>query len=124
MRLRSLRTAKPGPKASPDDDSKHTPPDLPSRMQNAFLPRHGDMKPRANLSGMFLAEQRIMDLWDCGYSMERIAAAVPQSEDYVNTVVSRFASAESREFENMVRHGSIRLLAALKRAFPEIGGRS
>lgn len=77
------------------------------------------MKPRSNISGIFAIEQQIMDHWDAGRSIERIAEIMPQSREYISKVVSRFSVPEEREFEAMSVRGTILLGAAIRRHHPE-----
>jgi len=76
-------------------------------------------KPRGNLSGMFLVEQRVMDLWDQGFSMERIVQHTGMTSDYVHTIVSRYSGKPDRDFEVMVRLGSLALISAIRKHHPE-----
>jgi hypothetical protein len=73
------------------------------------------MKPRSNISGIFAIEQQIMDHWDAGRSIERIAEIMPQSREYISKVVSRFSVPAEREFKAMAAKGSDMLLATIQR---------
>ena len=69
---------------------------------------------------MFPTEQQVMDLWDAGWTTARIAAEIGNSEDHVAKIVGRYAGTDEHLFNQMVKLGSMQLLAALRRHHPNI----
>jgi len=77
-------------------------------------------KPRHQISPLFACEQQIMDRWDGGRSIEEIAGEIGKDRGYVQKIVSRYAGRiDDGGWEDMVRFGSLELLAALRRHHPD-----
>ena len=67
------------------------------------------------------AEVRVMDLWDEGLSIRKIAKRLNRPNSYVSEIISRFAptAQDRRTGPAAIADGSRRLLAALRRYHPE-----
>ncbi|RIA44080.1 hypothetical protein DFR49_2317 [Hephaestia caeni] len=69
---------------------------------------------RDDVVGLFPFEERILELWDAGLSIDQVAAATSCTAKAVRKTISQFdGGADNRLFEAMVRDGSRRLAAAI-----------
>lgn len=66
--------------------------------------------------GMCRYERRIMDRWDAGMSIEKIAIDLGHTRNAVSKVVQYLDGDDQDRRETAIKHGSATLLAALAAA--------
>ncbi len=72
---------------------------------------------RTNPNALCVSEQRIMDLWDAGRSIEQITRGTPYCKSTVSNTVSRLTDGgETRLHLAAMQSGSAALAAAIRSA--------